>query len=70
MSIREGRFSLGDKAVSGLGAIGLLATQMAKLGGAFVVAVDPIEERRRLAEEYGADLTIDPTSGDVGLAVS
>lgn len=71
MSIREGRFSLGDKvAVSGLGAIGLLATQMAKLGGAtLVVAVDPIEERRRLAEEYGADLIIDPASGDVGLAV-
>jgi len=71
MSVREGRFSLGDRvAVFGLGAIGLLTVQMSKLCGAtFVIAVEPVEERRRLAEKYGADLTIDPDTGDTGLNV-
>ncbi|HHV80270.1 TPA: zinc-binding dehydrogenase [bacterium] len=71
MSVREGRFSLGDRvAVFGLGAIGLLTVQMSKLCGAtFVIAVEPVEERRKLAEKYGADLTIDPDTGDTGLNV-
>jgi len=71
MSIREGRFSLGDKvAIFGLGAIGLFAVQMAKYAGAtFIIAIDPIQERRELAEKFGADLTIDPTDEDTGLAI-
>lgn len=70
MSVREGRFSLGDRvAVFGLGAIGLLTVQMARLNGAtFVVAIDPIEERRNLARKFGADLTLD-TDIDVGLEI-
>jgi len=71
MSVREGRFGLGDKvAVFGLGAIGLLIVQMARLCGAtFVIAVDPIKERRDLAKKFGADLTIDPTTVDVGIEI-
>ena len=71
MSVREGHISLGDKvAVFGLGAIGLLAVQMARLSGAsFVVGVDPISARRKLAEECGADLTIDPVTSDAGLRI-
>jgi len=71
MSVREGRFSLGDRvAIFGLGAIGLLTVQMAKLCGArLVIAVDPIKERRDLAEKLGADLTIDPNTVDVGLEI-
>jgi len=70
MSVREGRFSLGDKvAVFGLGAIGLLTVQMARLNGAiFIIAVDPIEERRDLAKKFGADLTLSPEI-DVGLEI-
>lgn len=70
MSVREGRFSLGDRvAVFGLGAIGLLTVQMARLNGAtFVVSIDPIEERRNLARKFGADLTLG-TDKDVGLEI-
>jgi len=71
MSIREARFSLGDKvAVFGLGAIGLLTVQMAKLSGAtFVIGIDPVLSRGKLAKKYGADLTIDPTVSDAGLEI-
>ena len=71
MSIREARFSLGDKvAVFGLGAIGLLAVQMAKLSGAtFVVGIDPVLSRRKLGKKYGADLGIDPIASDAGLQI-
>ncbi|MBC7321364.1 zinc-binding alcohol dehydrogenase [bacterium] len=70
MSVREGRFSLGDRvAVFGLGAIGLLTVQMARLNGAtFIVAIDPIEERRNLAKVFGADLILG-TDIDVGLEI-
>ncbi|MGC8970898.1 MAG: zinc-dependent alcohol dehydrogenase [bacterium] len=70
MSVREGKFSLGDKvAVFGLGAIGLLTVQMARLNGAtFIVAVDPIKERRELAQRFGADLVLSPDI-DVGLEI-
>jgi len=71
MSVREARFSLGDKvAIFGLGAIGLLVVQMVKLSGAtFVVGIDPVSSRRKLAKKYGADLTIDPTALDAGLEI-
>ncbi|MCX7795588.1 MAG: zinc-binding alcohol dehydrogenase [bacterium] len=70
MSVREGRFSLGDRvAVFGLGAIGLLTVQMARLNGAtFIIAIDPIEERRNLAKDFGADLILG-TDIDVGLEI-
>lgn len=71
MGVREGHVRLGDAvAVFGLGAIGLMAVQMAKLsGGLKVIAVEPIELRRRLAERYGADHVIDPRTCDPGLEV-
>ncbi len=71
MSVREGRFSLGDKiAIFGLGAIGLLAVQMAKLAGAtLIIAIDPIIERRNLAEKLGANITLDPNNLDTGLEI-
>jgi len=71
MAVREGRVRLGDKmAVFGLGAIGLMAVQMAKLSGALlVIGIEPIAKRRKLAESYGADILIDPASCDVGLEI-
>jgi len=66
--IRDAQVRLGDKVlVSGLGAIGQMAAQGAKLSGASLVAVsDPIEKRRKAALENGADLAFDPTTEDFG----
>lgn len=52
-------------AVSGLGPVGLAAVLFAKKFGARVVAIDPAAERRALAEQAGADLTLDPLNDDV-----
>jgi threonine dehydrogenase-like Zn-dependent dehydrogenase len=54
--------------VFGLGPVGLCAVSAAA-DGAEVVAVDPVESRRHLAETLGASLTIDPTSADTKAAV-
>lgn len=68
LSARYGRFSLGDRvAVFGLGAIGLFAVQMSRLAGAMpVIGIDPLPERRTLAESFGARETVDPTDVDAG----
>src|SRR5690606_38325516 len=73
MAMRDGGVKLGDRvAIFGLGAIGLVAVQLARLAGAStVIAVDPLENRRGLAKVYGADVVLDPTAhgGDAGLAI-
>jgi threonine dehydrogenase-like Zn-dependent dehydrogenase len=70
LAVRDAGITLGDRvAVFGLGAIGLLAVQLARLGGADqVIAVDPVAPRRDLAVRYGADHAIAP-GDDGGLAV-
>ena len=45
-----------------MGASGILAC---KARGGRVIAVDPLQERRELALELGADEALDPTQGDV-----
>jgi threonine dehydrogenase-like Zn-dependent dehydrogenase len=67
--LRDGHVRIGDKVlVSGLGAIGLMAAQGAKLSGASFVAVsDPIQKRRETALANGADIALDPVSQDTGL---
>ncbi len=69
MAVREGNVKIGERvAVFGLGAIGLMAVQMAKVSGSsLVVGVEPFEKRRKLAGNYGADIQIDPGECDVGL---
>jgi threonine dehydrogenase-like Zn-dependent dehydrogenase len=69
--VRDGKVRVGDRvAVFGLGAIGLMAMQIAKIAGAsFVIAVDPIAGRRAVATNTGADLALDPRAVDVGLEV-
>ncbi len=73
LAIRDANIRLGDHvAVFGMGAIGLMATQLARLAGAGkVIAVDPIPARRELALRLGADAALDPLAdgGDVGLAI-
>ena len=57
-------------AIFGLGAIGLLAVQLVRLAGAsWVAAPDPLAARRAVALETGADLALDPTAVDAGLAI-
>ena len=57
-------------AVFGTGPVGLAAVMAAKLVGARrIIVVDPIAERRALAEELGATHSIDPAAGDVAATV-
>ncbi len=73
LAVRDAEIVLGDRvAVFGLGAIGLVAAQLARLAGADqVIAVDPLANRRELALALGADVAIDPTAegADAGLAI-
>jgi threonine dehydrogenase-like Zn-dependent dehydrogenase len=70
-AVRDGNVRIGDAvAVFGMGAIGLMAIQIAKTAGAYpVIAVEPLELRRQVALECGADLALDPTSCDAGLEI-
>lgn len=57
---------LGDQvAVFGQGVIGLLATRLAVLSGARVVAADALADRLALARRFGATETFDVASGSV-----
>jgi threonine dehydrogenase-like Zn-dependent dehydrogenase len=73
LAMRDAQVRLGDQvAVFGLGAIGLMATQMARIAGADrVIGVDPIEVRRDMAMTLGADAALDPLAdgGDAGMAI-
>jgi len=60
------RVPLWSVAIFGMGVIGLLAVQLARLDGAlWIDAVDPLPHRRDLAEKFGADRTLDPGDCDV-----
>lgn len=67
-AVRDGRVRIGDAvAVFGMGAIGLMAVQVAKLSGAHpVIAVEPLANRRAAAVAVGADHVLDPTDCDAG----
>lgn len=69
--IHDAAIKLGDRvAIFGLGAIGMLALQMARLSGAgWIFAVDPIPGRLEMAKQFGADVTINPTECEAGLAI-
>ena len=69
--VRDAPVRLGDSvAVFGLGAIGQMAVQAARVAGArWVAAIDPIEIRRNAADRHGADLVIDPMQDDAGLLI-
>ena len=62
--VRRARIVPGEcVAVVGLGVVGQLAIQLARLTGAYpVIGVDPIESRRSLALRLGADDVIDPAA--------
>ncbi|WP_262176312.1 zinc-dependent alcohol dehydrogenase family protein [Haloarcula laminariae] len=56
--------------VIGAGAIGLLLTQLLETSGAGTVVVsEPVDERREMALEVGADHVVDPIEDDVATAI-
>lgn len=59
---RRGEVKAGDTvAIVGLGAMGLVMIQLARhLGAAAVVGSDMLDDRRRRALAYGADVVVDP----------
>jgi (R,R)-butanediol dehydrogenase/meso-butanediol dehydrogenase/diacetyl reductase len=61
-ALRRGRLAVGESvAVVGAGAVGLMALQAAKAGGASTVSVvEPLPERRNLAAALGAHETLVP----------
>ncbi|MBC7237448.1 MAG: zinc-binding dehydrogenase [Chloroflexi bacterium] len=65
-AVHDAQIKVGDHvAIFGLGAIGLIALQLARLNGAsYLMAVDPIAKRRQAAEALGADEVIDPAERD------
>ncbi len=57
-------------AILGGGAIGLIMLQLVRhAGAALVIAVEPVEQKRLLARDLGADLVLDPAKDDVRSAV-
>lgn len=69
--VRDGHICLGDRvAVFGLGAIGQMVVQAARLAGArLIVGVDLFERRRSAAARHGADLVLDPRKVDAGYEI-
>ncbi len=69
--IRDADVRPGDRVVViGLGAIGLIALQLAvKIGATTVIGIDPIAKRREIATKTGAHYTLDSTACDAGLEI-
>lgn len=70
-AIRDANVRPGDfVAVVGLGAIGMIALQLAvKAGASVVIGIDPIAHRREVAEKLGAHYTLDPMNCDAGYEI-
>jgi alcohol dehydrogenase len=56
-------------AIFGAGGVGLMALLGAVCAGATAIVVDPLANKRALARELGAALTIDPNAGDPGAQI-
>lgn len=69
--LRERDLVVGKRlAIGGMGPAGLIAVQLARAWGAHqVVAVDPVQERRELALQVGADHAVAPADGAFADAV-
>jgi len=67
--VRRAEPSLGDRVVVvGLGLLGLITIQALRAAGARVAGVEPVEERRELARELGAELTLSPAEAEEAIA--
>jgi len=70
-AVRDGQVRIGDAvAVFGLGAIGLMVIQVARLAGAHpIIGLDPLMNRREAGVACGADYVIDPANADAGMEI-
>ena len=66
VAVQDAQIKVGDHvAIFGLGTIGLIVVQLARLSGAsYILAVDPIAKRREMASRLGADRVVDPRAED------
>lgn len=69
--VHDAEVKVGDRvAIFGMGAIGLLAVQVAKLQGArTVIAVDRLNSRLEAARRFRADELLNPTHADAGTII-
>ena len=59
--LRRSEAELGDRVVVvGLGLLGLITVQLLRAAGCEVIGVEPVAERRGLADRFGAARTLDP----------
>lgn len=64
--VHDARIRMGDLVVVfGLGVPGQIVLQAARASGATVIGVDPVASRRTMAEQLGADRTLDPTAQSI-----
>jgi threonine dehydrogenase-like Zn-dependent dehydrogenase len=70
-AVRDGHVRPGDFVVTfGMGALGLMVVQVAKLAGAkCIVSVDPLPNRREAARACGADILLNPLESDIGIEI-
>jgi predicted dehydrogenase len=70
-AVRNAQVALGDTvAVIGVGLIGQIAAQLARLAGGRVVALDPDPVRLELAARLGAEAAIDPNSDNLDIRIA
>lgn len=70
-AVHDAQIKVGDNvAIFGMGALGLLAVQIARLNGAErIFAVDVLAHRLKLASRFGADECLDASSCDAGIEI-
>jgi len=69
--VERAKIGTGDAvAIFGLGAVGISTILAAKLAGAsYIIAVDPVEYRRTLAQRFGASMSLDITELEKAMTV-
>ncbi|NDA58219.1 MAG: NADPH:quinone oxidoreductase family protein, partial [Actinobacteria bacterium] len=68
---KMGQIRAGESVVihAGAGGVGSVAIQLAKLWGAFVIAVTSSDEKKKLCMELGADVVVDAGEADLAQAL-
>lgn len=62
----NGSIDASDTAIIlGAGPVGLSASMVAATSGAKTIVVDPVAMRRETAKKYGAEITVDPSEGNL-----
>ena len=68
---RQAEMQLGETAcVIGLGLLGQILIQLLRAGGVNVIGIDLMDDRLRMAEEFGATFTSKPDAADLAMKIS